>query len=320
MSTTPIVLKQHKLLLFTCEKVGSTVLRQLARRMMNYSNYDYHGNGIPHVMGKNGLEYLHQFSIKEAQHMLTSEDWTRAMFVRDPKERALSGFLMWRPRPPEKNLLQKAKRGEVNEIVIGSHGKPGMLAECCQVTADGDYNLEVLCLNHVHSFDGFLDMIEDPTTNDIEELEQIKEENPIKYWLRSSPSCPDKHWSPITHWRMEQKFYPLLNFIGHLETAAWDIKRLLDRVSPTAYQEFGASGWGINRNESMFKSSSTILHAKDTSIKLKEFYDSPEIEKRVEHMFVDDYMNKFLELDVVDIGEANEFYRSRWIERYGNVK
>ena len=311
MSTTPIVLEQHKLLLFTCEKVGSTVLRQLARRMMNYSDYDYHGDGIPHVMGRNGLKYLHQFPIKEAENMLISEEWTRAMFVRDPKERVLSGFLMWRPHRPSKKLLEAARRREIKDPVIGAKGKPGMLAVCCQTAAAGDYNLEVLCMEHVHSFDGFLDLIEDPRTINELSIANEKKSNPIKYWLRTSPSCPDKHWSPITHWRMEYKFYPLLNFIGHLETAAYDIKRLLHRISKTAYAEYGASGWGLGRNESMFYSSSTILHSRDTSAKLKQFYNTPEVENRVEHIFKDDYENKFLELERVEIGKAAEFYRNR---------
>eukprot|EP00804_Cyclotella_cryptica_P026537 CCRYP_015381-RA/>CCRYP_015381-RA protein AED:0.03 eAED:0.03 QI:83/1/1/1/1/1/2/889/212 len=92
MSTTPIVLESHKLLLFTIEKVGSTVLRQLMRRMMGHDDYDFHGGGIPHVFPKNGLRYLHQYSLEEAREMLVSDEWVRAMFVRDPKERALSGI------------------------------------------------------------------------------------------------------------------------------------------------------------------------------------------------------------------------------------
>jgi hypothetical protein len=103
-----------------------------------------------------------------------------------------------------------------------------------------------------------------------------------------------------------------------LETAAWDIKRLLDKVSPTAFEEYGASGWGLGRNESMFQSSSTVLHAKDTSAKLKLYYTTLEIEKRVEHIFRDDYENKFFELNVVKIGEAEEYYKRWWREKYGD--
>ena len=97
-STTPIVIEEYKLLFFTVEKIGSTVLKQLMRRMMHYENYDEHsGTGIPHMWPKNGLKYIHQYTLEEANEMMTSPKWTRAMFVRDPKERSLSAFLMWRP-------------------------------------------------------------------------------------------------------------------------------------------------------------------------------------------------------------------------------
>ena len=293
--------------------------------MMGFENYDYHGEGIPHVIGINGLKYLHQYSLEEAEEMLVSDEWTRAMFVRDPKERALSGYLMWKPHPPTRIQLEKAKRGQIYESPIDNKGKPGMLARCCKNIANGDYNFEVLCLNHMNTFDGFLDMIESPKTIDLaaltREYKAIPEDErnatvTQKFLLRNSPSCPDKHWSPITHWRMEKKFYPQLNFIGHLETAQWDIHRLLNRIGPTAWEEFGLSGWGEYRNESMFQSSSTVLHAKGTGDKLLKYYTSVEIEKRVEHIFKDDYENEYLELDRVKIGEASEYYRERFTERY----
>ncbi|KAL7516409.1 hypothetical protein ACHAWX_001430 [Stephanocyclus meneghinianus] len=325
MSTTPIVLESHKLLLFTIEKVGSTVLRQLMRRMMGYADYDFHGGGIPHVFPKNGLRYLHQYTLEEAQHMMVSDEWVRAMFVRDPKERALSGFLMWRPPPVEEARLRSAARGELTDAGAGKKGKPGMLAQCCKTIANNDVNFEVLCLHHVSTFDGFLDMVEDPKTINLTALAEDyrllsgreKKDTAVrlKFLLRNSPSCPDKHWSPITQWRMERKFYPRLNFIGHLETAQWDIRRLLDKLHPRAWEEYGLSGWGSNRNESMFTSASTVLHAKGTENYLNDFYNE-EIERRVEKIYADDYENEFLELDVVKVGEASRHYKERFVEKY----
>ena len=43
--------------------------------------------------------------------------------------------------------------------------------------------------------------------------------------------------SPVSHWRLDPKFYPQLNFIGHLETAQDDIKRLLDKLHPNAWRK-----------------------------------------------------------------------------------
>lgn len=43
--------------------------------------------------------------------------------------------------------------------------------------------------------------------------------------------------SPVSHWRLDPKFYPQLNFIGHLETAQDDMKRLLDILHPDAWEK-----------------------------------------------------------------------------------
>lgn len=48
---------------------------------------------IPHNPQFNGLNYLYHYSLSEALHMLTDPRWTRAIFVRDPKERLLSAYL-----------------------------------------------------------------------------------------------------------------------------------------------------------------------------------------------------------------------------------
>ena len=59
---------------------------------MGFENYHHHGGCIPHNAILSGLKVLTDYSLEEANGMLTSEEWTRAMFVRDPKERALSAF------------------------------------------------------------------------------------------------------------------------------------------------------------------------------------------------------------------------------------
>ena len=135
--------------------------------------------------------------------MMLSDEWVRAMFVRDPKERALSGFLMWRPPPVEEARLRSAARGELTEAVAGKKGKPGMLAQCCKTVANNDVNFEVLCLHHISTFDRFMDMEEDLNTINLTALAdnyQVlsgckKNATTIKinFLLQNSPSCPDKH-------------------------------------------------------------------------------------------------------------------------------
>ena len=60
------------------------------RRMTGHDDYYIHGNGIPHNL--NDVKILSHYPIAKANEMMTSNEWTRAMFVRDPKERALSGY------------------------------------------------------------------------------------------------------------------------------------------------------------------------------------------------------------------------------------
>ncbi len=46
-----------------------------------------------HRPSENGLKYLSDYSIEEAQDILTSDEWTKAVFMREPKERIVSAFL-----------------------------------------------------------------------------------------------------------------------------------------------------------------------------------------------------------------------------------
>ena len=230
---------------------------------------------------------------------------------------------MWRSQHGDfsQEILENAQRGLLNKRFFkGTSG----LGKCCKDRANGDFNYELLCLHHMLTFEGFLGMVEDPKNieddngNDegLEDRHRNQSTSIISN-LRKSPSCPDKHWSPVTTWRMEQKFYPKLNFIGHLETAQWDIKRLLDILHPEAWDNHGASGWGKYRNESMFESSTTVNHAKKSENYLFEHYTSEKIERRVEKIYEDDYDSSFLDLERVPIGHAQSFYRNRFLHQFG---
>ena len=91
----PIVLEDYKLVFFTIPKVACTTLKQLFRRMMHASDWqsqDPH-RMLPHNPKTNGLQYLYDYNLLEANELMTSSDYTRAVFVRDPKLRFLSAFL-----------------------------------------------------------------------------------------------------------------------------------------------------------------------------------------------------------------------------------
>ena len=89
----PIVIPEYKLLFFTIPKTGTTIFKQLFRRMMGSENWPLKDENLVHSPDENGLKYLYHYPPTEANEMLTSPNWTRAIFVRDPKNRVLSAYL-----------------------------------------------------------------------------------------------------------------------------------------------------------------------------------------------------------------------------------
>jgi hypothetical protein len=63
--------------------------------MMNLDDWNVDKGSLPHDPFKNGLTYLYDYHPNEAFNMMTSkhENWTRAIFVREPLERLLSAYL-----------------------------------------------------------------------------------------------------------------------------------------------------------------------------------------------------------------------------------
>jgi hypothetical protein len=92
---SPVVLEEYKLIFFTSAKVGCTVWKQLFRRIMGEKNWRAEATKqlLPWNPEINGLKYLYDYDRETASHMMTSPEYTRAIFVREPKERLLSAYL-----------------------------------------------------------------------------------------------------------------------------------------------------------------------------------------------------------------------------------
>jgi len=87
----PVVIESHKLVFFPVAKNGCTVFKKLFRRMMGESDWLEKN---PHAPSKtDGLKHVGHFSRDKQLEMMTSPNWTRAIFVRDPLERTLSAYL-----------------------------------------------------------------------------------------------------------------------------------------------------------------------------------------------------------------------------------
>ena len=91
----PYVIESHKLVFYSIPKVSTTIFKQLFRRMEGYENWKTRDSLITHDPRINGLKRLRRkdFSPENIATMLISPEWTRAIFIRDPKERFLSAYL-----------------------------------------------------------------------------------------------------------------------------------------------------------------------------------------------------------------------------------
>lgn len=247
---SPIVIEEYKLVLIVSAKCGCTNLKMLARRMSGFKNYRDRafpdGRPFLHNTERNGLTYLFNFDRKRASEIMTSPQWTRAVFVRDPKERFLSAY------------LDKA----VNENFY-------LVNHCCKD--------KKTCGNYGKiSLNNFYEIVKTCSTDN--------------HWRAQSKTVDEKYW-------------PYVNFVGHLETARADIETLLRRVN--AWDKYGKSGWGAHMNETIFDLAKNEKdpgrhHATSARTQMKKYY-TPEMERKIEQLYIDDYNNPNLKLDNIRI-------------------
>jgi len=186
--SVPIVIESHKLIFFTIPKVGCTIFKQLFRRMMGYENWK---TIDPHDPSRNGLDYLHHYSRENATAMLTSPEWTNAIFVREPKERFLSAF------------LDKVKGN--NGIYVINH--------CCP---ESKKKIKVYVL---------------PNGTKVVRAFTVQEKQCVPQtmlgFLNLTRKCHDPHWAPqskrVEHWG-------LIDFIGGFDNAHDDTEKLLKQI------------------------------------------------------------------------------------------
>lgn len=87
----PIVVAKYKLVYFPNPKVASTEFKRLLQRMMGINHTSKQGK--VHNPATNGLVYLLKYNLSEVKEIMTSKEWTRFIFLRNPKDRFLSSFL-----------------------------------------------------------------------------------------------------------------------------------------------------------------------------------------------------------------------------------
>jgi Sulfotransferase family len=236
--SSPIVIESHKLIFFTIPKVGCTVWKQLFRRMMGHADWSSQDDqrGLPHNPATNGLVYLSDLDLDRANHIMKSPDWTRAIMVRDPKQRLLSAF------------LDKSVRNFHQHIID----------RCCP--------LDQSCVPDAQTMPGF---------------------------LRLCRRCADDHWRPQND-RVDDKFWPYMDVVLHVEQAANDAEQLLRRIN--AYDEYGASGWGQTGTSTIFQRGDGGVHSNFVEWQVWKWY-TPAIEEQVVQFYQQDYDHPLFQFD-----------------------
>jgi hypothetical protein len=90
-NTVPIVNEEYNVIFFQVAKATSSEWLRFFIRLND--DPDWCSDKRIHDQKVNGLKYLLDYPKEEAQEMMTSSKWTKAIFVRHPKPRILSAFL-----------------------------------------------------------------------------------------------------------------------------------------------------------------------------------------------------------------------------------
>lgn len=121
-------------------------------------------------------------------------------------------------------------------------------------------------------------------------------------FLNLARRCENEHWSPQNR-RIDAKYWPYMNFVGHMDSAAEFAERLLRHVG--AWEEFGATGWGPNGNESIFLPHQKAKHATSAKDRMKNYY-TPDLERAVDDYCYLDYLVPYMNMTKRTLFDENE--------------
>lgn len=272
----PVVIESHKLLFFTVPKNSCSEFKMLFRRMMGFTDWKTVGSMQEklHNPGANGLRYLGSYPKAKRAEFMTSPEWTRAIFLRDPRERVLSAYM-------DKGLTGYKAYG----FVVGGYLKK----HCCNMKSnlrrEESLSVERARLERSHQHCLPLFPFEENNT-----LENFPFEDFVRYFMKQ---CWDPHWA-LQSKRMKESSWKLINFVGNLGTLQQDGHALLNQIG--AFEEFGLEGWGPH-NGTIFETN-LAEHATSARDKTHTFYHSnySEVETLVLQHYRKDYEHPIMNM------------------------
>jgi len=115
----------------------------------------------------------------------------------------------------------------------------------------------------------------------------------------TSDVCRNDHWSPQSE-RIDDKHWPLINFVGSMEDLEQDAKLLLKRIG--AWEDHGVTGWGQQGADPIFgaRGSDGRAHSSGAAEQMYSFYRSSaatsDLYERVTQYYRSDYNHSILKL------------------------
>lgn len=187
----PIIVPEYKLAFFSVPKVACTTFKFLFRRMSGAQRWDSQDFKLilPHNPKYNGLKYLWDFPLEEATEIMTSPEWTRAIFVRDPKQRFLSAFL-------DKSI------GDDGWHVLKSCCPEAL--ECQGIPPNRKEVHELLDMCHLDAWDSRNNKIVPQWNLEIpcceETMKCRQKTDTMEGFLETIQTCHDEHWGMYHHY------------------------------------------------------------------------------------------------------------------------
>lgn len=125
------------------------------------------------------------------------------------------------------------------------------------------------------------------------------------------------HWRSI-YSRVDEKWWPYINYIGNMDNLSDDAKTLLqsihsNKTGVSAWDKIGTSGWSDNErdcestknSDGEFLAKRDVIHTTRASEKMLKYY-TPKLEQFVEDHYADDLDNIYYDFDPIHLFKVDK--------------
>ncbi len=228
--------------------------------------------------------------------------WCSKDRIHDPRQNGLKYLTDYPIREARKMMLSP----DWTKAIFVRHPKPRILSafldkaveksdhftqETCKIYWAKGKSYED-CMNHHKEFDFFLHEITTTLKDNV-------------------------HWRSI-YSRVDEKWWPYINYIGNMDNLSEDAKALLQSVHSnktgvSAWEKIGTSGWSDNErdcestilSDGEFLAKRDVIHTTRAREKMLKYY-TPNLEKFVEDQYADDLDNIFYDFDQIQLFKADK--------------